>query len=45
MVGNEQVLLVGMILNCIREELYDCTPGFCYFQPGNAEEERINDCK
>jgi hypothetical protein len=45
MVGNEQVLLVGMILNCIREELCDLTPALCCFQPGYVEQEWINDWK
>jgi hypothetical protein len=45
MVENEHVLLVGMISNCIREELYDLTHAFCCFQPGYVEEEWINDCK
>jgi hypothetical protein len=45
MVGNKQVLLVGMISNCIREELCGLTPAFCCFQPGYVEEKQINHCK
>jgi hypothetical protein len=45
MVGNEQVLFISMILNCIREELCDLTPALCCFQLGYVEQERINDYK